>query len=465
MPGGRSLCHAVILRSQSYDVACIRGGGKGLHNGHPVSLMFRETTFDRLRSFAVLLSAAVLCGLGACGGSDGDKSPQQPVTVQCGHPQGTKPQVQTGPFLYVTTRDAQGASVPGAIYGYQISTNGPIAIGSPTPTGVGPGAVAIDAGGQHVYTLNRGDGTISQYSVGVSGSLMPLSPATTAVGIPLDDTRSYLTVHPSGCFLYVASLTTAGSQSETMVAQFSITAAGTLQPLSPTILQAPVPLTGPLTIDAGGHAYFPGLVTGLDGVVSQFAVGMQGGLTPLSPATVNVSGLPLGVSLASKGAYVLSYCGPNCDGLIHQYPFGSDGALGTLLGSINLGSIIIPLALAFDAAGTHAYALTSNGIREGFLRPFVVDAAGGLSPATPASVPTAAGPVGPQGLALQGSDLFVLSAAAQASPQGEHLEGGHIEHFMTDSAGVVTPLETTTLTSGEPSAMTVLVYNPPAAAY
>ena len=84
-----------------------------------------------------------------------------------------------------------------------IGSNGALSeiSGSPFKTGNGPGGMAFDTTGDYLYVANKGDSTISGYTVAASGSLAALASSPFATGsLPLS-----LTLDQSGKFLAVAN--------------------------------------------------------------------------------------------------------------------------------------------------------------------------------------------------------------------------------------------------------------------
>ena len=76
--------------------------------------------------------------------------------------------------------------------------------------------------------------TVSQYGIGATGTLTPLSPPTVSTG----NIASSVTVDPSGHTIYVAN------QGSDTVWQYSIGATGTLTPLNPpTVSTGPQPIS------------------------------------------------------------------------------------------------------------------------------------------------------------------------------------------------------------------------------
>ena len=58
--------------------------------------------------------------------------------------------------------------------------------------------VAVDPSNRWAYVANQGSNTVSQYRIGTTGVLTPLSPPTVSTGFA----PSSVTVHPSGPTVY-----------------------------------------------------------------------------------------------------------------------------------------------------------------------------------------------------------------------------------------------------------------------
>ena len=111
-----------------------------------------------------------------------------------------------------------------------IGTNGALTeiSGSPFKTGNGPGGMAFDATGDYLYVANKGDDTISGYSVSASGALTVLASSPFATGsLPLS-----LTLDQSGKFLAVAN---DGGDPNLGVYSFDTTTAGKLDLVTNTV--------------------------------------------------------------------------------------------------------------------------------------------------------------------------------------------------------------------------------------
>jgi len=123
----------------------------------------------------------------------------------------------SGNFLYLT-----GQGLPAGFIEVFPVTKGvlgaPVA-GSPFQTGSGPFGLAIDSAGKFLYTANKLDGSISEFTINGDGSLTPLqnSPIGQAYISPVS-----LQIDNSGKYLYVAN------QGSTNLSGFSIGSNGAL---------------------------------------------------------------------------------------------------------------------------------------------------------------------------------------------------------------------------------------------
>jgi len=177
-------------------------------------------------------------------------------------------------------------------------------------TGWFPQGIAIDPLGRFVYTANTDDSSISMFAVNqTTGILTPTTPASVSTLIPgeaLSD-PGFLTVDPTGRFLYVSALD---------------------------------------SVDATVSMYTINQTTGL--------------LTPTSPATVLTDGNPFQVVVAPSGkfAYVVNnFAGSGNANAVSQYTVNS--ATGVL--TENLSSVVAagngPTGIAVDPTSRFAYVI------------------------------------------------------------------------------------------------------------
>jgi len=365
-------------------------------------------------------------------------------------------------YAYIASADVDNRAVPGAVYQYSIASDGsiaPLSIAS-VPTGVTPTGVVSDPSGRYVYVVNSGDTTISQYSVGTGGSLVALSPAVVRIAGPFQFAGFALSIDPVGEFLYVVGSPRDPPGPTASIAQYSIQSNGTLAPLAQAYLTLPVSASGSLAIDPGGrYAYLPGATNAPGGLISQFSISADGTLSPLTPATVAATQGTVAVTIAPSGqtAYVMSTCiDTACDGQIEPYTIGANGTL-TPTGVVTLtGAQVNPVEMVPDGSGSAVYVLANAmGVdtNAGAVYQFAVDSMGALAADTPASLSVASGAVAESSY---GSNLYALSANAIGFASGQP-PGGHIDHYVIGSGGLLTAVSTTTVAGSLPTSMTLLV--------
>jgi DNA-binding beta-propeller fold protein YncE len=400
------------------------------------------------------LPFAVFVGVYGCGAGSGTGGPPPPVNPPVG-------------FAYVTVAATSAGGV-GSVYGYSVLEDGSI---SPLPqvsvsAGVEPAAIALDPAGRHLYVVNVGDGTISQYTIAADNSLMPMNPATISnPGMKtLGAMSSAVALDFSGSFLYVAN------SGDATLSQFSIDSGGHLSPLMPATVPAGTePMSIAVTAGPGGaHVYVANssvsMPTGM-GSVSQFSVGAGGALTPLNPATLPAGARPVAIAIdqtiAPFGtAFVMSDCdGSTCAGSIIPFVVGAGGELTAAGAVATTGEHYNAVGMVTDQSGGNAYVLTNlMGVDtdNGALWQFGVGNTGALSmPNQPALN------IGATALAqaLFGNRLCVLTSNDGIG--GNAGSGGSINCYTLGASGLPTLAASTMLATPHPISMAVMFLLPP----
>ncbi len=274
--------------------------------------------------------------------------------------------------------------------------------GGPTITSV---PLAVNAS-VYAYASNFGDGTVSQYTIGVGGVLTPLSPATVNT---MDTNRKPFAVslEPTGQFVYVANY---GANN---ASQYSIGTGGKLTPIGGGTVTTGTHPNG-VTIDPSNtHAYVANFS---DNTVSQYDIDpVTGGLTLIKntvPVATGSYPATIVISHDGKYAYVANYAcaGPGCgatQGSISQYTVSStDGSLTPISpATVNTGSAMsMPNSLAVDPTSSYLYVANQgdNNVTE-----FVIGAGGAL---TPVSTPLIGAGVAPFSVTVSGIYVYVANS-------------------------------------------------------
>jgi DNA-binding beta-propeller fold protein YncE len=227
-----------------------------------------------------------------------------------------------------------GAGSVGSISQYSIGSGGLLSPMAPASVGGCSNAsqIAVSPDGTSVYATCAGGNTVEQYSVGNGGALTPTSSVATG------SSPYGIGISPDGRYLYVAN------DASNTVSQYTVGTGGLLTPMSPSNIAAGTYPAG-LVVSPDGRSVY---VTNYNsGNVSQYDVGSGGSLSAKSPATVAAVGKPYGVALTPDGTslYVADANGAAGGADIVQYAIGTNGNLSAL-SPATVASEQSPFALA-----------------------------------------------------------------------------------------------------------------------
>jgi 6-phosphogluconolactonase len=315
-------------------------------------------------------------------GVDGVLTPMSPAAVMTGDVPESITVDPSGKYAYVANAKPTPA---GRIFQYTIEADGAL---SPMSTpwvsaGTYPVSIAVDPSGRYAYVANNLTGNISQYTVGSDGALTPMNPATVMSGSGYPNAPSCIVVDPAGKHVYVAN---ADGKS---ISQYTIGATGMISPMTPAMVA-----TSGVNGNAHHMAVHPSgnflYVAGyFDNVIFQYTVGVNGALSLMSPATAATGPYPGAVVVDSLGnyAYVVSASMPSA--AISQYTIGATGALTPMVPATIAATTGFANA-ALGPSGKYVYA--TSGYPGSTVSQFSIGANGALSPMTPATVPSGSGP-------------------------------------------------------------------------
>src|SRR6266581_646986 len=222
-----------------------------------------------------------------------------------------------------------------------------------------PESITVDPRGRYAYVVDKREHTVSQYAIGATGALSPMTPAAVA-------TRrepASLAVHPSGRYAYVAGLLGA-------VSQYTIGATGALSPMTPATVE---------TVEGRSIKFIAFHPSGRYAYVSsgedtlQYTIGANGALSPMTPERVDAgeggNAKPIAVHPSGRYAYVST--GED----ILQYTIGANGALSSMTPEkVETGRGDGALSITVDPSGRYAYVARSGGISQ-----YAIGANGALS--------------------------------------------------------------------------------------
>jgi 6-phosphogluconolactonase len=288
--------------------------------------------------------------------------------------------------------------------------------GSPFTAGTAAQSVIIHPSKKFLYVANSGENDISLFTISGNGSLTEVTPRTLTGATP-----ALLAMDSAGGFLYVAD---AGSSD---IAVFSInsgtgalTAAGSPFPIGM------LPLNMKLS-PTGGFLY----VTGGTGLVEGFSVS-GGVLTALgSFQTDGTSPYGLAIDPAGANLYTANF-GSNS---ISEFTIGSDGSLSPLSDSpLGGASLTAPFSLLIDPSGKFLY--VANDLSSGSVAVYSIGSGGAL---TILATPTFGTGGQPDFLIADPDGKYLLVASQSGSIQVFKFKGdGTVTSVATYSTGGAT---------------------------
>jgi 6-phosphogluconolactonase len=227
----------------------------------------------------------------------------------------------SGNFVYTL------GSTPGQILGYGFnSTTGALTLltGFPISLGsTGEMGLAISSNGSFLYTSNPNTNGITSFAVGSAGGLTLLTTTTPRQGSP-----SYLTFDTSGNFLFGVNV--GGSLGAGSVSVFSVSLTGALSEVttSPTA----VGTTPVSAVFSQGSLY---VVNQTSNTVSAFAVNSgTGQLTQVTGSPYTVGARPIAAAAAALGRFLIVTSSSSSNGGSSEvFAIAADGTLTQVTGS------------------------------------------------------------------------------------------------------------------------------------
>ena len=212
---------------------------------------------------------------------------------------------------------------------------------------------AAPATASDVYVANVGSGTVSQFDVGFSGALSPKNPATVLAGT----SPQGVAVSPDGNSVYVTNSPL--PQGKGTVSQYSVGAFGALVPKSPAMVSAGI-APFEIAVSPDGHSVY--VTNSNGGTVSQYDVGAGGALAHKTPEKVPAGQSPGGVAVSPDGQSV--YVTNVGAGTVSQYDVGAGGKLGKKPTTVAAGSGPFDVAVSPDSKSVYVTNLDSSTIRQ-----------------------------------------------------------------------------------------------------
>ena len=229
--------------------------------------------------------------------------------------------------------------------------------GTPTSTGAYPASVSVSPNGQFVYVANRGDGTVSAFSINSGSGTLNAVGSPTPTGSGLNSNPYSITVSPNGQFAYVANF------GDGTVSTFSI------NPGTGVLSIVGLPISSgysPVSIAISPNGQFAYVANYFQGTVSTFGInGSTGALNTVGSPTSTGSGpfsYPYSVAISPNGqfAYVANFH----DGTVSAFSINpGTGSLNTVGSPTSTGSGLnsTPYSVTVSPNGQFAYVANGNG--------------------------------------------------------------------------------------------------------
>jgi 6-phosphogluconolactonase (cycloisomerase 2 family) len=359
----------------------------------------------------------------AYGGSYAVTVGTQPVTQRCtvGNASGSAVSADVTSLNVVCSAHSVYAAnmQSNSLSQFTMGSTGMLAAMSPASVGTGtaPEGMAVDPGGRYAYAVNTNDSTISQYAIDSAGALGAMSPAAVTTG----SSPYGVVVDPTGHFVY------ATNNMANTVSQYTIGSNGALVPMAqPTVAAGSGPYS--VAVDPTGHYAY--VVNNGNSTLSQYVLGAGGALSPLTPSSVSTGAMPIDVAVDPTGHYV--YVSNTMDNTLSQYSVGGGGAL-VPMSPATLGTGQTPEGIVVDPSGRYVYVAN---YADNTLSQYTVGSTGALTPMNP---PTVATGTGPRYLAVAPSGRFLYVS---------NYTSGTVWQYAIGSGGALTPLATSAIGAG-----------------
>lgn len=279
---------------------------------------------------------------------------------------------------------------PGAIYRYNVSSNGTLTTPSGGATVAAASVVSLDVSpdGQWLFGLDNTQTQLDEFQINSSTGALSVIAATPYSVQSGKVVPKAVKVSPAGNLIF-AALGTGGDVVFTLnTSTGAVASSQTLPPVTTTTSD------NALAINSGG-SYLYIARSGTNGGVGVYTIGSGGVLNSISGSPFSAGTSPASVVIDSTGKYL--YVANNGDGTISGYSIGTGSALTALSGSpYSSGSSVTSLGV--DKSGKYLLAGANGGNPDLTMYSFDAATPGKLDQAT--SVATDTDPAGVTSIAL-----------------------------------------------------------------
>jgi 6-phosphogluconolactonase (cycloisomerase 2 family) len=289
----------------------------------------------------------------------------------------------------------------------------------------GTGTLSVNANGPFTFPTPLSQGSSYEATIATQPSAQACTVTNGSGTVTSNVTNISVTCAPAPGYAYVLD------NIHNWISQFSIGTNGALTPLSPaTVPTDNSPFS--VTVDPGSHYVF--VTNRQGGTISQYVIQSDGTLMPNSPATVAASGpSALVFDSSGKNAYVVS----DSYDTVSRYTLATGGQLHASADSPQqLG--VAASGVAITPGDSYLY-VTNYGLEPGVagtMSQFAISSQGILSPLSPPTAPTDPNPTG---IAIDATGRYVY-----VTNQDE----GEVSQYSIGTAGALMNLTPATVPAG-----------------
>lgn len=316
-----------------------------------------------------------------------------------------------------------------------LNANGSFSFATPVAQGA---SYTVTVGTQptaQLCSLSSGTGVGSQVTAGITAVVCASSSYAiggTLGGLAagqqltlLDNSGDALNLSADGSFTFPTALPQGASYTVTVgtqpTGQDCWVNQGTHYPVSAAVASIVV------SCETAMHVY---AANNSGNTISQYTVGSDGSLSPMTPATVATGNGPVGVAVDPAGKYL--YVTNNVDQTIAQYAINPDGSLGSSpINAVATGNA--PWGLAIDPLGRYVYVLNSTG-SIGSISQYTVGSGGKL---TPMATPTVSSEANSQFLVIDSSGKYLYAGGS-----------GSVDQYIIGGGGQLSPMSPASVAPG-----------------
>ena len=327
-------------------------------------------------------------------------------------------------FLLISTCSAGNIfnNVGGSLYFDNAGQLSPLNPSTVTVDNIDSGNLVIAGNGRYAYVTNLASKIVFQFIIGIDGQLAPLAPFKTPTGNGPYDIK----ITSDGKYAYVSNKFQNDVGPQFTISQYSIGANGQLNPLSPASVAALGNITKIAITPDNKFLYSVSDSSVLGSkYVGQSSIGTDGQLHDLDPYAVETNGNSSDIAVTPTGKYV--YITNPSMATISQYSIGINGQLTPLNPSL-VSSFPNPTEMVITPNGKFVYLIAEDKVVQ-----YSINTNGQLTPLNPPAVS-----------GLTNADKIIITPNgkfAYVSEDGDQKQPSGVLQFSVGTNGQLTPLD------------------------